>query len=70
MKKWNNAEIMELDINETANGLLWVGHEIWPLFDKKECGNTKSNNEPSTPLVDPVPNTPVTPDTSVTDRLS
>lgn len=37
MKTWNKAEIRELNINETANGLICTDFETFVLFndDKK-----------------------------------
>lgn len=66
MKKWNNAEIMELDINETANGLLSCDVEFWFIANDK-CSK---QNEPATPTVNPVPVTSDTPDTPVAERFS
>ena len=36
MKKFVAAEIAELNINETANGVLNACVEVWPLLDKDD----------------------------------
>lgn len=57
MKTWNNPEITELNINETANGILDSNVEFWWI--------TNDNKKAST--TDPV--IPTDPDNN-TDRLS
>lgn len=52
MKKWNTPEIAELNINETANGLIDIDWEspFDILFSKK------GESEPSTPNTEDVVN--------------
>lgn len=45
MKKWNAAEVVELNINETANGLFPAMYE--GIFGDCLCGND-SNHGPIT----------------------
>lgn len=48
MKNWTNAEIVELDINQTASGLFNSHFEAWPLLDKQD----QKPATPSTPSDD------------------
>lgn len=50
MKKFVAAEIAELNINETANGLFDACIEVWPVLDKED-------KKPVTP-VNPDPEVP------------
>ena len=71
MKKWNNAEIVALDLNKTENGWhdLWTEGEciciLWP--HKAITGDipTQIGNEPQTTGDQPTGNSGTT-----TDRLS
>ncbi len=38
MKQWTTPEISELNINETANGIIPVGQEIGDVFNDKTLG--------------------------------
>lgn len=49
MKKWNAPEVTELNINETANGLIHSPWESDNLFH-----DDAAHNHPATPDVDPV----------------
>lgn len=46
MKTWNNAEIVELDVAATANGIFDSCIEVWPVLDKDD-------KKPVTPADDP-----------------
>ena len=49
MKKWNTPSITELNINETANGIIKIGFEspLDILFGEKTC-NTPTAPDPDT----------------------
>ena len=55
MKKFNNAEIVELNLNETANGLIPFLFETCILFDGPDFQHgseetTTNEEQPGTPI--------------------
>lgn len=65
MKKWNAPEVVELNINETANGWSNSGKEGTWVDDDDHAHNVHGGdkNKPSNPITPPEPDKPSTPDT-------
>ena len=54
MKNWKNAEVVELNINETASGLFCTDFETLLLFNDnlKKCPQTPQE-DPKDPIKNP-----------------
>ena len=73
MKKWNNAEIITLDLNQTADGshCFWREGVCIPIYGRTQTGIAPCPSTPSTPTVDDTTGTEETTETgTTTDELS